>query len=54
VVDELQEYLKVLLNDKALCRRISDANVEYAREHFGLPTFAGAYRALADQLIQQP
>jgi L-malate glycosyltransferase len=54
VIEEMQDYLRALLADPALCARISAANIGYAQEHFGWPTFAGAYRALADQLIQQP
>jgi glycosyltransferase involved in cell wall biosynthesis len=37
-----------LLSDRALCRRISQHNVEYARLHFGLDRFEESYRNLPD------
>jgi glycosyltransferase involved in cell wall biosynthesis len=52
IIEEIPEYIKLLLRDTALCARMSEANISYAREHFGLTTFEQAYRQLAEQLIR--
>jgi glycosyltransferase involved in cell wall biosynthesis len=48
IIKEAIDYLKRLLSDRALCNIISNNNIVYAREHFGLTTFEEAYRNLFD------
>lgn len=51
VVRETLTFLDALLADPAHCAAMSAANIRYAHEHFGLPTFARSYQALVDQLM---
>ena len=48
IIKEAINYLTRLLSDRALCNIISNNNIVYAREHFGLTTFEQAYRKLFD------
>jgi glycosyltransferase involved in cell wall biosynthesis len=46
IIHEGVEYIQRLLEDRQLCQRISDNNLRYAYENFGLATFGKHYREL--------
>jgi len=46
LVEETIEKLKLLISDKALCRRLSHHAYQYARNHFSRSSFIKGYREL--------
>jgi glycosyltransferase involved in cell wall biosynthesis len=54
VLDEMPVFLERLLANPDACARMSANNITYARAQFGLTTFAGAWRELAEQLMHRP
>jgi hypothetical protein len=46
IVENACGHLATLIGDAALCRRMSEHNIEYARAHFGMGAFQAAYRTL--------
>ncbi|WP_308199455.1 glycosyltransferase family 4 protein [Chitinophaga sedimenti] len=46
ILEHTYEALQRLATDPALQQRFRDNNITYARAHFGMNAFAGAYRAL--------
>lgn len=46
IVEEACGHLARLQLEAALCRRMSEHNISYAREHFGMEAFRASYRAL--------
>ena len=51
VVREAMGILDKLLAAPALCAAISAGNIRYAKEHFGITTFARSYHELVDRLM---
>ena len=49
IIREAVEYIRLLLTDPELCRFISDNNIRYAYENFGLPNFERQYRELIER-----
>jgi glycosyltransferase involved in cell wall biosynthesis len=54
VLDELPIFLDRLRINPEACARMSANNIAYARTHFGMTTFAEAWRQLAEQLMHKP
>lgn len=51
VLDEMPVFLERLRANPEACAHMSSNNIAYARAQFGLTTFAGAWRQLAEQLM---
>lgn len=51
IVAEGVEFVQKLLNDRDLCRRISNNNLQYAYGNFGLATFEQHYRELFESYL---
>ncbi len=51
IISEGVEYVRCLLNDRDLCRRISHNNLQYAHVNFGLATFDQHYRDLIESYL---
>ncbi len=51
IIGEGVEFVAALINDPALCRRISDNNLRYAYENFGLTSFEHHYQQLFEPYL---
>ena len=50
IIREGTAYIERLKNDPRLIQELSENNIQYAREHFGIDTFKATYVALIDSL----
>jgi glycosyltransferase involved in cell wall biosynthesis len=51
IIEEAVKFISQLLADPALCRSISEANLEYAYSNFGLRNFENRYRELIESYL---